>query len=254
MLSARKFSPIQLFTRIAISVSILIFVSVLLSFGGEILDDFDDGDTEGWERSPQNEDSKVFWGIEKGNTFVTFDPKGLAWNEAISQFNFTGEGLKVGDPNKWTDYDVEVDLRHQEIANFPGGVRGRVDLETGSHYVVWLYPGSAKMNLFSNPGWDINTGLQNHGEAPYTPEVDKWHTVKLSFSGTTIKVFYDGEMMIEAKDNQYKSGTVALGNQDKIVHYDNVRITGPDIPNLNASAVEPEDKLTITWGQIKSSF
>ena len=47
MLDARKFSSIQLFTRIAISVSILIFVSVLLSFGGEILDDFDDGDTEG---------------------------------------------------------------------------------------------------------------------------------------------------------------------------------------------------------------
>ncbi|MXV73752.1 hypothetical protein F4Z99_05675, partial [Candidatus Poribacteria bacterium] len=118
MLGARKFSPIQLFTGIAISVSILIFVSVLFSFGGEILDDFDDGDAKGWERSPQNEDSKVFWGIEKGNTFVTFDPKGLVWNEAISQFNFTGEGLKVGDPNKWTDYDVEVDLQHKEIANF----------------------------------------------------------------------------------------------------------------------------------------
>ena len=84
-----------------------------------------------------------------------------------------------------------------------------------------------KMNLFSNPGWDINTGLQNHGEAPYKPEVDKWHKVKLSFSGTTIKVFYDGKMMIETKDNQYKSGTVALGNQDKIVDYDNVRITVP---------------------------
>ena len=46
------------------------------------------GDTEGWERSPQNEDSKSFWGIEKGNAFVTFDPKGLVWSEAISQFNF----------------------------------------------------------------------------------------------------------------------------------------------------------------------
>ena len=110
MLSARKFSSIRLFTRIAISVSILIFASVLLSFGGEILDDFDDGDTEGWERSPQNRDSKSFWGIEKGNTFVTFDPKGLVWSEAISQLNFTGEGLGIGAFDKWTDYDVEVDL------------------------------------------------------------------------------------------------------------------------------------------------
>ena len=32
--------------------------------------------------------------------------------------------------------------------------------------------------------------------------------------------------------------TIALGNQDKIVDYDNVRIIGPGIPNLNVSAVE----------------
>jgi hypothetical protein len=253
MLRARKFSPIQLFTQIAISVSILIFVSVPLSFSGEILDDFEDGDTEGWERSPQNKDSKTFWGIKKGETFVTFDPQGIAWNQAISQFNFTGEGLKVGNPSEWTDYDVEVDLRHKDVANYPGGIRGRVDLKSGSHYVVWLYPASSKMNLFSNPGWDINTALKNHGEAAYKPEVDKWHKVKLSFQGTTIKVFYDGKQMIEVKDNLYKKGTVALGNQDKVVDYDNVRITGPGIPNLNVSPVEPQDKLTITWGQIKSS-
>ena len=249
MLRAKNFS----LTQIVISISILIFVSVPLSFSGEILDDFEDGDTVGWERSPQNQDSKAFWGIKKGETFVTFDPQGLVWSEAISQFNFTGEGLNVGDPTKWTDYDVEVDLRHTAVANFPGGIRGRVDLETGSHYVVWLYPGSAKMNLFSNPGWDINTGLVNHGEAAYKPEVDKWHKVKLSFQGTTIKVFYDDKEMINVKNNLYKSGTVALGNQDKVVHYDNVRITGPGIPDLNASPVEPENKLTTTWGQIKSS-
>ncbi|MCG9132153.1 hypothetical protein J5I95_10770 [Candidatus Poribacteria bacterium] len=249
MLSIKDFS----LTRIVISISILILVSGSVSFSGEILDDFEDGDTVGWERSPQNQDSEAFWGIKEGETFVTFDPEGLAWNVAISQFNFTGEGLNVGDPSKWTDYDVEVDLRHTAVANFPGGIRGRVNLETGSHYVVWLYPGSSKMNLFSNPGWDINTGLVNHGEAAYKPEVDKWHKVKLSFQGTTIKVFYDGKEMIDVKNNLYKSGTVALGNQDKVVHYDNVRITGPGIPDLNASPVKPEDKLTTTWGQIKSS-
>ena len=249
MLRARTFS----LTQIAVSISILIFVAAPLGFSGEILDDFEDGDTVGWERSPQNKDSKAFWGIKKGNTFVTFDPQGVVWNQAISQFNFTGEGLNVGDPNKWTDYDVEVDLRHTEVANFPGGIRGRVDLETGSHYVVWLYPGSSKMNLFSNPGWDINTNLKDHGVAPYKPEVNKWHKVKLSFKGNNIKVFYDGKEMIDVDDNLYKSGTVALGNQDKIVDYDNVRITGPGIPNLNVSPVEPQDKLAITWGQIKSS-
>ena len=148
MLRSRKFS----LTQMAISVSILILVLAPFSFSGEILDDFEDGDTEGWERSPQNPDSKTFWGIKKGKTFVTFDPQGIAWNQAISLFNFTGEGLKVGNPSEWTDYDVEVDLRHKDVANYPGGIRGRVDLKSGSHYAVWLYPASSKMNLFSNPG------------------------------------------------------------------------------------------------------
>ncbi|MDE0017168.1 MAG: hypothetical protein OXU51_13360 [Candidatus Poribacteria bacterium] len=151
MLGARRFSLIQLFTRIAISVSILIFASALLSFGGEILDDFDDGDIEGWERSPQNEDSKSFWGIEKGNTFVTFDPKGLVWNEAISQLNFTGEGLNIGDPNKWTDYEVEVDLRHKEVANFPKKVLAfhLIASPTLPPFSISISVKAARLNTFS---------------------------------------------------------------------------------------------------------
>jgi hypothetical protein len=237
----------------AICIAMLVLVSIPLSFGGEFIDDFEDGDAVGWERSPQNPESKVFWGVKDGE--VIFDPEGIAWQQSISQFNFTGKGLKgIGSPEEWTDYTVEVDVLHKEVANFPGGVRGRVDLKTGSHYVVWLYPGSSKMNLFSNPGWDINTGLQNHGEAPYKPEANKFHSVGLSFEGSVIKVLYDGKVLIEAKDNQYKKGTIALGNQDKVVHYDNVRVSGDGIPSLNASPVKPQDKLTTTWGKLKSSL
>jgi hypothetical protein len=205
----------------------------------------------GWERSPQNKDSKTFWGVKKGE--VIFDPQGVPWDQAISQFNFTGKDLNVGDPNEWTDYELEVDLLHEQQANWPGGIRGRVDLKTGSHYAVWIYPGDSRINLYSNPGWDINTGIVNHGQANYKPEVNKFHTLKLTFEGNVIKVFYDGKVLIEAKDNSYKKGTVALDNQDKVVHYDNVRIRGAGIPNLNVSPVSPAGKLATTWGQLKDA-
>ena len=49
MLGAKNFS----LTQIVVSISILIFVlAPPFSFSGEILDDFEDGDTVGWERSP----------------------------------------------------------------------------------------------------------------------------------------------------------------------------------------------------------
>ena len=236
---------------VSIWVSTLVLAWTSLSFGGEIVDDFDDGDAVGWERSPQNKDSKTFWGVK--NKEVIFDPLNVPWDQAISQFNFTGKGLNVGDPNEWTDYELEVDLLHEVQANWPGGIRGRVDLKTGSHYAVWLYPGDSRVNLYSNPGWDINTGIVNHGQANYKPEVNKSHTVGLTFEGSTIKVSYDGKVLIEAKDSTYKKGTVALDNQDKVVHYDNVRIRGAGIPNLNVSPVSPAGKLATAWGKIKNA-
>ncbi len=103
------------------------FLLAAMSYAGKILDDFDDGDFEGWERSPQNKDNdKISWEVVNGE--VVFDPGG--------------------------------------------------------------HPGK---------------------------------------------------------------GTVALCVQDKIVHYDNAVITGEQIPNLNMSPVQPEDKLAITWGKLKSS-
>jgi hypothetical protein len=250
MLGVKERSRLQFFV-VSIWVSTIILFSAPFSFSGEILDNFDDGDAVGWERSPQNKDSKVFWGVK--NKEVIFDPQGVPWQQAISQFNFTGKGLGIGDPNKWTDYELEVDLLHEVQANWPGGIRGRVDLETGSHYAIWLYPGDSRINLYSNPGWDINTGLVNLGQAAYKPEVNKFRTLKLTFEGDVIKVFYDGKMLIEKKDGLYKKGTVALDNQDKVVHYDNVRIRGAAIPNLNASPVSPAGKLATIWGEVKNT-
>jgi hypothetical protein len=231
-----------------------IFIIVLsgpamVSFAGTLVEDFEDGDAEGWERSPQNEKNKnIFWGVVDG-AFM-FDPEGEVWSEAISQMNFVGTP-EVPNVREWTDYELEVDIKHTMIANWPGGIRARVDLDTGGHYAVWLYPGDGRINLYKNPGWDINTALANLGQAAYKPSVDEFHTVKLSCQGDTIAVFYDGKEMISAKDSEHKKGTIALCVQDKVVHYDNIKVTGAQIPNVNMSPVEPSGKLAATWGMIK---
>jgi len=61
--------------------------------------------------------------------------------------NFVGTD-QVKNVREWADYDVEVDIKLIKALNFPGGVRGRVDLDTGGHYVVWLYPASGDLQLF----------------------------------------------------------------------------------------------------------
>ena len=229
---------------------IVILIPVMMPLAGTLIEDFDDGDAEGWERSPQNKDSKAFWGVKDGA--MMFDPKGLAWNVAISQMNFVGIS-KVSNVREWTDYDVEVDIKLTELQNYPGGVRGRVDLETGGHYVIWLYPGSGEIKLYKNPGWDINTGLATVGSGNFAPKVDEYHKVKLSMKGDSIKVYYDGKVVIDGTDKEHKKGTIAVGSQDRVVYFDNITVIGPEIPNWNMSSVEPTGKVTTVWGQIKAN-
>ncbi len=247
MLMKRRKLLLYSFVFVAI-VSLL----TMASFAGTIIEDFDDGDIEGWERSPQNGDNdRIFWGVVDGE--MVFDPQGEDWASSISQVNFVGTP-QVPNVSEWTDYEVEVEIMHTEFANYPGGVRVRVDLETGGHYALWIYPGNGNMKLYKNPGWDINTGLVTLGEAVYSPEVDEFHTVKIKCEGDTITVFYDGDEVISAKDGDHKAGTIALGVQDRVVHYDNIKITGNQIPNANMSPVEPAGKLAATWGTVKRIY
>lgn len=229
-------------------VFIMFLMPTTILLAGTLIEDFDDGDAEGWERSPQNKDSKVFWGVKDGA--MMFDPKGLAWDVAISQMNFVGTS-RISNVRDWTDYDVEVDIKLTEVQNYPGGPRGRVDLDTGGHYAVWLYPASGELKLYKNPGWDINTGIATVGSGKFVPKVGEYHKVELSMKGDSIKVYYDGKLEIDATDKEHKKGTIAVESQDRVVYFDNITVTGPQIPNYKMSPVEPTGKLTTVWGQIK---
>ncbi len=244
-----KMRMLLLYSFVIIAIVLLL---ATISFAGTLVEDFDDGDAEGWERSPQNEgNDSVFWGVVDGE--MIFDPQGQDWAAAISQMNFVGTP-QVSNIREWTDYEVSVDIMHTELANYPGGIRARVDLDTGGHYVVWLYPGRSNITLYKNPGWDINAGLANLGEATYDPEVDEFHIIKLKCEGDNITVFYDDEEVISAKDGEHEVGTIALCVQDRVVHFDNIEVTGQQIPNTKMSPVEPEGKLPSTWGTIKHNY
>jgi len=240
--------------------SLIIVLSAMnmVSFAGTLLEDFSDGNIDGWKRSPQNEkNNKIFGGIVDGA--LMFDPKGQELGQTDCQMNFVGTPkLSNVHVREWTDYEFEVDIKYSEHTGWellptPGGIRARVDLDSGGHLRIWLYPFLRKMILWKNPFWNIHDGLVNLGEVPIEPpDVGKFHKLMLSCNGDTIKVFYDGEEKITAKDDEHKSGTIALDVCDKVVYFDNIKVTGAQIPNVNMSSpVEPAGKFAIAWGEIK---
>jgi hypothetical protein len=108
----------------------------------------------------------------------------------------------------WTDYSVEGRLQFP-VGALGGGIGGRVDPATGAHYAAWIYPdgslgGSNVLKLIKFRSWTTWNGAPMIQVA--LPSVGTgWHTLKLAFDGNRIRVYYDGNLMMDVVDNNYDS-------------------------------------------------
>ncbi|MBM3237570.1 hypothetical protein FJZ31_14870 [Candidatus Poribacteria bacterium] len=97
----------------------------------------------------------------------------------------------------------------------------------------------------------INGNGQTIHNENFKTEVGKWHTLRFVVNGNSYEAFIDDEQICEFQTNLPDRGGAGLAAGNCEAHFDNVVITGDDIPDRNLS-VEPKAKLTTTWGQIKN--
>ena len=72
--------------------------------------------------------------------------------------------------------------------------------------------------------------------------------VKIVNQGNLMTLFLDGEMIFDGKDlNGNKGGRVGVGTIGTTAEFDNAFVTG-----LKGRSVEPGDKLTTSWGMLKT--
>jgi hypothetical protein len=157
-------------------------------------------------------------------------PLGLAsnWSIANSTLNYSGGGatqLYAGN-SAWTDYSVSATSKLSSLSNYPGGIRGRINSSTGASYIAWLYPATGSVRLFKNTTWSIDTGnLVQLGLGTAAFDTTNFHTLQMSFTGTTIQVFYDGKLLITATDSANTAGYVALDVYNQPISFSQVLVT-----------------------------
>jgi hypothetical protein len=72
--------------------------------------------------------------------------------------------------------------------------------------------------------------------------------IKIVNQGAIMMLFLDGEMVFDGKDlNGNKGGRVGIGTLDATAEFDNAFVT-----DLEGRPVEAGDKLTTTWGMLKT--
>jgi hypothetical protein len=163
----------------------------------------------------------------------SISPLGLLanWTAAqdIADYNGGGHTQLFAGNTAWTDYTVETRFNVFSISNYPGGLRGRVNTASGAGYEAWILPNSNTIVLYRVTGWSIDspglTALGSFTVANMDPNV--FHSLKLTFSGTSISVIYDGTTIITATDSNFTSGAIALDVSNQHMQFEDVIVTVP---------------------------
>ena len=156
-------------------------------------------------------------------------PMGLGngWNVSNGVYSYSGLGLSqsCAGNRAWSDYALDANIQLSKLANWPGGVRARVNPSTGSGYAVWLYPGNKNAILYRVPQWNINgSGLTKLATAPLSFDTTRAHDLRMDFLGNVISVYWDGVFLMSATDSSYSNGIVCLDADNQPISYSNIQV------------------------------
>ncbi len=139
------------------------------------------------------------------------------------------------------DADGPLWFRGQDAEGGPqvgNGYLVELDTDTGLH--IGVTKNGTEGPTFTSPGAELSSG--------------DWTWIKVRFEGPSIQVkiwFADEDepdaWNLEAEDESFTEGTVGLRCWSGTVHAAYVRISDLEGPR----PVEPQDKLSVTWGEIK---
>lgn len=111
--------------------------------------------------------------------------------------------LRAGDI-LWRDYTVSASVRAM-IADHFNGILFRYQTSM-MHYGFFLVPGGVELHRVEK----LDRTVLAKAQASWDP--DCYQNLKVEVSGSTIRCYLNGKLVIEAKDERYKSGCIALSS------------------------------------------
>ena len=124
-----------------------------------------------------------------------------------------------------------------------------IGLQKDTFNAVWCAIRGGANNAYIKV-W-LNNGVVNQKTKPFKLELNRWYHLKGVANDDNFEFYVDGELMVSLPDSHFPTGYVNLDANGCLAHFDNVVITGDDVPD-NSAAVWYSGKLAVTWGQIRS--
>ena len=196
-------------------------------------DDFGDGAADGWTEQANYDDWSV---VQDNGNFVYYS-------------STTREGRTSAGSSTWTDYSVKADVK---VENFNGSNRAYVSgrYRDGNNYYAASLTGGDTLELRKK----VSGSSSTIASKPYSFATGVWYEVKLEMAGTSLKVYVNGALELEATDNSLASGGIGLVAFKTVAKYDNVVVTDasgttPTAPSAptGVTAAAGDGQVTLGW-------
>jgi hypothetical protein len=229
--------------RITIVGLIIYCMAISPAFAGTWRDDFEDGNLDGWAMFNPIPAEK--WGVEDGECSGQWTP---AMPGMYSPLQLHAENADL-----WEDYTVTFKAKLVESFGKAGGgacffgITFRMPIGRGmATYQALIAPESNEVVFYEE---DQETSVVS---LPFDILEDTWYELKVVAEGDHFEFYIDNELIESFDDDSFTSGGIDLGVANTHVHFDDVVITGPEIPNGGPGfAVTAESKLATMWGSVK---
>lgn len=233
------------FVKALIGVSLLLSVANFV-YAGTWIEDFDRGNYNGWTLLRGTENHRAEISVVSGEL-------------VFKHFNIPSGGTEdwiVLEASKdWSDYTIELRLKYTELGpSDPKGIlltyndtlegvpEGGPNCPFG-----FVQPNGTVMGLNAIKGV---FGILANGTYNATP--NKWYNVKILNQRTHYEIYIDDQKILAYDDNISDKGGVGIGARDMITYFDDIRITGDNVPDGTSSSVDMIGKSAITWAEIKT--
>jgi len=218
------------------------FLLATSAWAGILRDDFSDGNYDGWTVWNYFGGDSV-WKVESGRLRAERQKEYAA---SVILDNSIG----------WKDYEVGFDVMiEQSLATSTFviiGVRVSGNSNNTNHIgpalaYKWEFGAINQGVIYAKSVKGANDPeIVSFGEHHYPVELQKYYRLKLTAIGSKFRLYIDDVLHREFTLNGYESGGVLMGAAGCIAYFDNVVITGEDVPDMNLS-VTPRAKLATTW-------
>ncbi|HWA24514.1 MAG TPA: Ig-like domain-containing protein, partial [Lacunisphaera sp.] len=158
------------------------------------------------------------WTAESGSWTLA-----AAGSQVYRQANPSGPARAVAGQPAWADQIVELDLWPRSFGSATGmaGLQFR-QVDAKHYYAIALRNGNT-LELLRVDG-DTVTTLAS-ATTPVT--VGTGVGLRLDAVGNSLKVYRDGALVLQAVDDTYAAGTMALATEDAAADFDDVSVVGP---------------------------